>query len=863
MSSAASVASAELPIEPVLPELRRALGAASGAVLQAPPGAGKTTRVPLALLDEPWLANEHRRIVMLEPRRLAARAAAMRMAAMRRESVGETVGYRMRLDSRVGPRTRIEVVTEGVLIRMLHDDMALDGVGLVIFDEFHERSLDADLGLALCLDVQRSLREDLKLLVMSATLDGAAVARLLGGAPVITSEGRSYPVETRYRERPAGEPVEAGVAAIVREALLEAGLDGDVLAFLPGGREIRRAARLIGNIVPSAVDVHPLYGDLPPAMQDAALRPPPPGRRKVVLATTIAETSLTIEGVRIVIDGGYARAPRFDPRTGMTRLETVRVSQAASDQRRGRAGRTAPGVCYRLWSEAGQRALAPQSRPEILDADLAPLALDLAAWGADPAALPWLDPPPEGPYAQAVELLIRLGALDPDGRRPTPRGRRMVALGLHPRLAAMLVRAREEGKGLAALACDIAALFGERDFMSGDADLRSRLALLRGGDGGRGGAAAEGAVRRIRQGAAALRQRLGLAARDKTGEAVPPPPLDEAGRLLAYAYADRIAQRRADVPGEFRLSNGSGAWLPATDPLAAADFLVAADLDGDRRRARIFLAAPVDRAAIEDAFAAAMVTEDVVRWDRREGAVAARRQRRLGALVLHDAPLPAPPPDRVVPAMLDGIRDLGLAALPWTPEIENWRARVAFLRRVEGEEAGWPDLSDAALLASLETWLAPFLDGVTRRAHLAKVDLGAALRTRLDWAQQQRLDALAPTHAAVPSGRRIPLDYTTGETPVLAVKLQEMFGATATPSLAGGRVPLIVHLLSPAGRPIQVTQDLAGFWASSYRAVRAEMRGRYPKHDWPEDPLRAVPTHRAKSRPAEIGSKPRGAAAGG
>ncbi|HEY0526895.1 MAG TPA: ATP-dependent helicase HrpB [Stellaceae bacterium] len=851
MSSAVSVASAELPIEPVLPELRRALGAAGSAVLQAPPGAGKTTRVPLALLDEPWLGGEHRRVVMLEPRRLAARAAAMRMAAARREGVGETVGYRMRLDSRVGPRTRIEVVTEGVLIRMLHDDMALDGVGLVIFDEFHERSLDADLGLALCLEVQRSLREDLKLLVMSATLDGAAVARLLGDAPIVTSEGRSYPVETRYRERPAGEPVETGVAAIVRDAL-DAGPDGgDVLAFLPGGREIRRAARLIGDAgLPPAVDVHPLYGDLPPAMQDAALRPAPPGRRKIVLATTIAETSLTIEGVRVVVDGGYARAPRFDPRTGMTRLETVRVSQAASDQRRGRAGRTAPGVCYRLWSEAGQRALVPQSRPEILDADLAPLALDLAAWGADPAALPWLDRPPEGAYAQAADLLIRLGALDPDGRRLTPRGRRMVALGIHPRLAAMLVRAREEGQGAAVLACDIAALFGERDVVSGDGDLRSRLALLRGGGSGRGGAAAEGAVRRIRQGAVALRRRLGLAAaRAEDGDAVAVPPLGEAGRLLAYAYADRIAQRRADMPGEFRLSNGSGAWLPTTDPLAAADFLVAADLDGDRRRARIFLAAPVDRAAIEEAFADAIVAEDVVRWDRRDGAVAARRQRRLGALVLDDAPLPAPPPARVVPAMLDGIRDLGLAALPWTPEIENWRARVAFLRRVEGEEeAGWPDLSDAALLASLEAWLAPFLDGVTRRAHLARVDLGAALRAQLDWARQQRLDTLAPTHAAVPSGRRIPLDYTTGETPVLAVKLQEMFGAMATPSIAGGRVPLVVHLLSPAGRPIQVTQDLAGFWASSYRAVRAEMRGRYPKHDWPEDPLRAVPTHRAKPR---------------
>lgn len=841
----------DLPIEPVLPALLEALAAGRSAVLQAPPGAGKTTRVPLALLAAPWLAD--RKLVMLEPRRLAARAAARRMAAMLGEPVGETVGYRVRLDAKVGPRSRIVVVTDGIFTRMIQDDPSLPGVGAVIFDEIHERSLEVDLGLALALETQAVLRDDLRLLAMSATLDGAALARLMGDAPVISSEGRAWPVETRYLggAASAGGSSRADLAAMVcgaiRLALAEHA--GDILTFLPGAREIRRAAeQLEAAGLPPGVDVHALHGDLPAEAQDAAIRPAPPGRRKVVLATNIAETSLTIDGVAVVVDSGHARAPRFDPASGMSRLVTIRISQAAAEQRRGRAGRLGPGVCYRLWSEAEQRALVPQTRPEILEADLAPLALELACWGAgDPMQLAWLDPPPAAALAQARDLLQRLGAVDRDGRA-TAHGRAMAQLGLHPRLAHMVLRAAEMGLGR--LACRMAALLEERDLLrhgpgSGlrEADLRLRLELLSGDLQGLQGQADPATRRRVLQLAGQWERRLGL-----RGDAHPAEGVggDTPGLLLAFAYPDRIGQRRPGGRGQFRLSGGRGAFLPPEDPLAASDYLVAAELDGDRREARIFLAAPLARADLEEAFAGQIETTDTIAWDRREQAVTARRQRRLGALVLDEAMLDRPDPEAVKAALLEGIRVEGLAILPWDKASDSLRARIAFLRRVEGEEAGWPDLSDDALLADLERWFGPFVDGITRRSQLRNVDLAAALAARLDWTQKRRLDEGAPTHLVVPSGSRIALDYGSADAPILAVRLQEMFGCRTTPTVAWGCVPVIVQLLSPAGRPVQVTRDLMSFWSDGYRAVRADLRGRYPKHFWPDDPLSAPATRRTR-----------------
>ncbi|HEX3499290.1 MAG TPA: ATP-dependent helicase HrpB [Stellaceae bacterium] len=830
---------ADLPIEPVIDELRGALREGLAVVLQAPPGAGKTTRVPLALVDEDWLGG--RRIVMLEPRRLATRAAARRMATTRGETVGETIGYRMRMDSVVGARTRIEVVTDGILIRMLQDDPSLDGIGAVIFDEFHERGLDADLGLALCLEAQRHLRGDLRIVVMSATLDGARVATLLGDAPVITSEGRSFPVETRYLALPPSERFEERIVAGISRALDEA--DGSLLVFLPGVGEIRRVERLLGEReLGPHIRIAPLYGELSQAAQDAALLPAPPGTRKIVLATAIAETSLTIEGIAIVVDGGLMRVPRFEPRSGLTRLETVKVSQASADQRRGRAGRLGPGICYRLWGESEHRLLPRFSAPEILAADLAPLALDLARWGATAAELAFLDPPPVAALAQAGTLLVGLGALDAAGRI-TSHGSAMAGLGLHPRLAHMILAGKSLGAG--ALACDIAALLSLRDVVKAapgarDADLRLRLELIVGEVGALHGLSVDRfLLRQVRQQAGEWRRRIGVAA--ERGN------LERAGLLLALAYPDRIAQRRSGGLGQFRLSNGRGAILPATDPLAAADYLAVAELDGDKREARIFLAAPLTLAEIEEGFADHLECRDIVEWESRESAVLARRQSRLGELVLRDEALREPPHAAIVAALVEAIRAAGLAVLPWRKEATQLRARVMFLRRVEGEDAGWPDLGDEALLAGLETWLAPSLGGITRFAQLERIDLAALLRARLDWGQSRALDEKAPSHLAVPSGSRLAIDYEADENPVLAVRLQEMFGAAATPRIAGGKVALRLQLLSPAGRPLQVTSDLAGFWATSYRAVRAEMRGRYPKHNWPEDPLAAVPTRRTKN----------------
>lgn len=807
-----------LPVDEALPRLKEALAGHNAAVLVAPPGAGKTTRVPLALLDAPWLGG--RRIVMQEPRRLAARAAARRMAATLGEAAGETVGYRVRFDSKVGPRTRIEVVTDGLFLRMLQDDPSLGGIGCVIFDELHERGLETDLSFALVREAQTALREDLRVVAMSATLDPGPVADRLGGAAVIESAGRMFPVETRHLDREAAGRIEDTVAAAIRRALAEE--SGSALVFLPGVGEIRRVEERLQGLGP-AIDIAPLYGDLSPADQDRAIAPSAPGRRKVVLATAIAETSLTIEGVRIVIDSGQMRVPRFSPRSGMTRLETVRVSQASADQRRGRAGRLEPGICYRLWTQEAERGLLPFTPPEILDADLAPLALELAAWGAgDTASLPWLTPPPPASLATARALLADLGAIDDTGAI-TPHGRAMARLGLHPRLAHLVLRGRELGQGkVAAL---LVAILGERDFLrlppgQRDADLRHRVDIALSGK--------------------APRQILEVARRLTQGKDA---DSSMTGALLALAYPDRIGRRRAAAAGRYLLSGGRGAALPEGDPMANEEFLVVADLDGSAQDSRIFLAAPITVGEIEDLYADRIVAEDIVRWSPRDGAVLARRRRRLGALLLEDKPLPTPDASAVKAAMVDGIRQLGPKALPWNDDLARWRERVAFMR---AHDESWPDLSDAALLASLEEWLSPFLDGVSRRDHLARVDLAAALKALVPWDRQRDLDRLVPTHIEVPSGSRVAIDYTNPAEPTLSVRLQEMFGLSDTPRIAGGKVPLTVHLLSPARRPVQVTRDLASFWATGYKSVKAELKGRYPRHYWPDDPLIAEPTARVR-----------------
>jgi len=829
-----------LPIGAVLDEVRAALARHRSVVLEAPPGAGKSTVVPLALLGEAWLGE--RRIVMLEPRRLAARAVAARMAATLTEPVGRRVGYRMRLDTRVSRETRIEVVTEGILARLLQDDPALESTGLVIFDEFHERSLAADLGLALCLDAQRNLRPDLRLLVMSATLDGAAVATLLGGSVRITSGGRAFSVAVRHAKR-APEHLERALIHTVRRALADD--PGDVLVFLPGAAEIRRVARaLIEGELPADTAVLPLFGELAPEAQDLALAPAAPGRRKVVLATSIAETSLTIDGVRIVVDSGLSRRSRFDPSSGMSRLETLPVSLASAEQRRGRAGRVAPGVCYRLYTEAAERRLAAAAPPEIAETDLAPLALDLACWGTEATALAWLDPPPPAHLSQARALLADLGALDAAGC-VTATGRQMARLGLHPRLAHMLLAARGPA---VRMACELAAFLGERDFArtrpgERDADLGKRLELLHGGTVP-GLEADRGSIERTRRLAAIWQRDLQAFAHAAAGPGVADA---DPGVLLAHAYPDRIGRRRGDG-GRYLLSNGRGAAFPGPDALAQHEFIVAATLDAGEREARIQLAAPIGRARLLGHFSARIVTVDRVEWDRRESAVIARRERRLGALLLEESAPPNPPDELVVAAMLTGVRDLGLESLPWTQAALSLRWRVGFLRRLHaGETANpWPDLSEAALTATLEDWLGPFLAGITRRDHLARLDLVAILRARLDRRLEASLERLAPTYLTVPSGSRVPIDYSA-DTPSIAVRLQEMFGLSATPTV-GGHTPLTIKLLSPAGRPVQVTRDLASFWARGYPQVRKELKGRYPKHQWPDDPLIAEPTARARPR---------------
>ncbi|PKN26868.1 MAG: ATP-dependent helicase HrpB [Deltaproteobacteria bacterium HGW-Deltaproteobacteria-21] len=837
-----------LPVAPVLEELIAALDRGRNAVMVAPPGAGKTTAVPLTLLRAPWLCGK--RMLLLAPRRLAARAAAYRMAALLDEPVGETVGYRIRMESRVGPRTRIEVITEGVLTRMLQSDPGLTGVGIVIFDEFHERSLDGDLGLALCREVQGVFNESLRLLVMSATLDPAPVTSLLDNAPLIHCEGRSFPVETRYVDFHQSKPMEHALTDILlRSAAAD---EGNILAFLPGAPEIRRVARLLAAAgLGNRWDVAPLYGNLTRAQQDGAIGPPPAGRSKIVLASAIAETSLTIEHIRVVVDSGLQRAPRFDPRSGMTRLVTLPVSRASADQRRGRAGRLGPGICYRLWSETAHASLSAQNRPEILDADLTGLALELALWGtSSPDGLGWLDPPPKAAFEQARGLLTDLGAIDDRGKI-TAHGRSMAELPLHPRLAHMVLAGRQESMGRSA--CEVAAILSERDplhFTGGmrDADLRLRLDVLNGFKVHApmtipSCSVDNEAVRQILKVAALLQQRMGLKGLQNS------PP--DVGRLLAWAYPDRIAYRRPENVGRYLMTNGRTAFFDPPDPLSTHDFLVIPELDGERCDARIFMAAAYDRATLMDQFRRRVEWQEEVAWDNQRQAVAAIRRLTLGPLCLRSEPLADPDPRRLTAAMIAGIRGKGAGVLPWTRTLRTWQARVMLLRKVEAGREDWPDLSDAALIADLEGWLGPWLEGITSIKALVRLDLQAALRARLSFRQQQLLDKLAPTHIVVPSGSRRPIDYS-GETPVLAVRMQEMFGAVDTPAIADGRLPLQLHLLSPAGRAAQITQDLAGFWSNSYPSVKKELKGRYPKHHWPDDPLSAQPTNRTKPRKGRV-----------
>ena len=836
---------AALPVSEAFPRLLAALENHRNAVLEAPPGAGKSTGVPLFLLNAPWLAG--RRIVMLEPRRLAARAVATRMAALCGERVGETIGFRTRLETQVSRATRIEVITEGILARRLQQDATLEGVALVIFDEFHERNLQADLALALCLDAQAAVREDLRLLAMSATLDGLAVARLMNGAPIVSSAGRSFPVDTRYLAKTGRDAprLEQEVTRAVRAA--HANEPGDVLVFLPGTAEIRRVA---GMLLEPALDANtrilPLYGDLPADAQDAAIRPAAAGQRKVVLATNIAETSLTIEGIRVVVDSGLERRNRFDPASGMSRLDTVRCSRASADQRRGRAGRLGPGVCVRLWTESEHAALAAHRPAEMLEADLAPLTLDLAEWGVrDPAQLRWLDMPPAAPFSQAQDLLKRLDAIDASGRITT-QGRAMSALGAHPRLAHMMVRGR--ASGLATLACEIAGVLTERDLLrprgrERNADLELRIEALRSGHSPATEFDIDGGARQR-----AARQRDLFLRRLESRATAKHAGTEDTGVLLALAYPDRVALRRGDS-NRYLLANGRGAFFAESQALARAPMLAIAELDAGEREARIFLAAALDAQAFERACAQEIEVREEISWDSRQKLVSARRLRCFGALILGEQPLRAADEALLSNAMLAGVRELGISALPWTRELRAWQARVGFLRRAVCElAADWPDVSDAALFTTIDTWLAPFLTGIARADTLAGVDLGSALRAILGWKQVQELDRLTPTHLVVPSGSSIPIVYDSGDTPSISVRLQEVFGLRATPRIADGRVALTVKLLSPAGRPVQVTQDLESFWARGYHEVRKELKGRYPKHYWPDDPLQAAPTRRVRPR---------------
>lgn len=826
-----------LPIREILPALQKTLAIKQNVVLVAEPGAGKTTQVPLALLQESWLQGQ--RIIMLEPRRVAARAAARYMARQLGESVGQTVGYRVRLESCVSSATRLEVVTEGVLTRMLQEDAELSGVGLVIFDEFHERSLQADVGLALCLETQQVLRPDLRLLVMSATLAAEAVAALLETDAVLRCPGRTFPVATHYWPYPVDADWENIVLAAVRKAWQEE--TGDILVFLPGVPEIRRLLRQLEQAaLPENCLLLPLHGQLTAAEQDAALAAAPAGRRKIVLATAIAETSVTVEGVRIVIDSGWMRVARFSARSGMSYLATQRVDKAAAAQRRGRAGRLGPGVCYRLWSTEQEARLNEYSLPEIAETDLAPLVLDLAAWGvSDPARVRWLDQPPAQHWQQAQNLLQLLGALDEQGRI-TPLGRQMNALGLHPRLAKMLATAPP---GLNKTAAWLASLLSERDLLArraADSDLVSRLEVLQQASENRLHAADSEllpACRRLLQLAAVWQKRSG-------GNGQEPLVSAAAGRLLALAYPDRIAQRRPD--GRFLLSNGRGAVFKRPELLSHQPFLVVTEIDDQGSDGQIWLAAAVTLETLREVLAGQLSSRCEVWWETAAQAVRCRQQEVLGTLVLKETPAEQAPGEAVLAALLEGIRSVGLQqALAWTKASRQLWLRLQFAERWRDD---WPAYGEAALLQSMEEWLAPFVFGINSLQGVQTLSTAELLLSRLSWEQRSWLDTAVPTHITVPSGQRIPLDYSDAAQPVLAVRLQEVFGWSVTPCIADGQVPLMLHLLSPAQRPVQVTRDLANFWRETYFAVKKELQGRYPKHYWPDDPWTAVPTHRAKPR---------------
>ncbi len=830
-----------LPIDAVLPQLLEHLSQQPNVVLQAAPGAGKTTRVPLALIGEPWLRQQ--KIIMLEPRRLAARNAAIYMASLLGEKVGETIGYRTRLDSKIGATTRIEVVTEGILTRLIQQDPELTAYGLVIFDEFHERSLHADLGLALTLETQAALRDNLKIVVMSATLDAEPVAKLLGDAPIITSEGRCYPVTIIYGQRPEWRHLIEVVSRAILNALTDE--SGDLLVFLPGAGEIQRVTQqLEAADLATHITICPLYGDLPRDAQERAIYPSTEGERKIVLATSIVETSLTIEGVRVVIDAGLQRQPKFNPQSGLSRLETTAVTRASATQRSGRAGRLEAGVCYRLWSKEQHARLLAHGQAEIMEADLAGLMLELARWGVScPKQLSWLEEPPAAACDQARERLQQLAALDEKGRI-SRHGSAMARLGMHPRLAHMVLMGEQIGLG--SLACEVAALLGERDIIKGsyrDADLRQRIELLH--NNPRSSQLNRGAVQRVQLTARRWQWQL------KTGEVQQ--PASHCGLLLAFAYPDRIAQRRGGVEPRYRLSSGKGACFQDHQSMSDAPYLVVAELGSAGRESHIYLAAPVALAELEQHLPARIEPHTFVGWDSRSESVDARQQRKLGALIIEEHRLKEVPAAQLSQGLIDAVRQKGLQILPWNSEVENLRARLMLLHnhqtRMAGDEV-WPDMSKQALLDNMESWLSPYLPGLSRLAQLQKLKLKEILINQLSWQQQQQLEREAPSHIQIPSGSRIKIDYSQSS-PVLAARLQELFGMLETPQIMGGKIRLTIHLLSPAQRPIQVTQDLASFWANTYQEVKKELKGRYPKHYWPDDPYQAEATRRVRPhRPA-------------
>ncbi|MDP2887094.1 MAG: ATP-dependent helicase HrpB [Ignavibacteria bacterium] len=816
------------PVDEVVPALIDAMAASRCAVLSAPPGAGKTTRVPLALLEAAWLGKG--KILMLEPRRLAARRAAAYMAQRLGERVGQTVGYRIRADAAVSKATRVEVVTEGILTRMLHDNPELPGVGLVIFDEFHERSIHADLGLAFTLDVQKHLRDDLRVLIMSATLDGVAVAHLLGDAPVIESVGKAFHVETRYSRFTSDKPLEARIVEVVSRALTTE--EGDILVFLPGMREIRRVEEKLQSESLDDVIVHILHSDLSPTVQEAALAPSRSGIRKIILSTSIAETSLTIDGVRIVVDSGLARAARFDPRRGMSGLVTIPVSRAVADQRRGRAGRQSAGVCYRLWREEEHAQLPEYPVPEIRVSDLAHVTLDLALWGAPKGeGLLFLDPPPSAHLIQAQRILRSLGALTADGRL-TPHGRTMAALPIHPRFAHMIIRGKELGRGAAA--CELAAILEERELLGAgakaDVDLASRIDAFCTGRG-----VTPGVRDRITAQKRRLMEMLDIHDERENNS--------ECGILVAFAYPERIARKRPERLGQYQLANGTIAVLPQGN-LAREEFLAIADVDAGSGDAKIYVAASIKESELESAFSDEIVHETKIEWNDAKQQVRARSVRKLGAVVLSEQSL-EPAGEEIKRALMEGIRRTGLRCMPWEKESQQFRSRVQWVRRSIKDTSGWPDLSDETLTGSLERWLAPFLDGMSKLDQLQRLDLVEIFRGMFTHQQLRELNRLAPSQLLVPSGSRITLDYTPNDHPALSVKLQELFGLTETPRVGGGIIPVTIHLLSPAARPLAVTQDLRSFWENVYPEIRKQLRARYPKHPWPEDPLTATPTRRS------------------